>query len=268
MNFFRISPFFLTALMAVSCLVSSDNNLTDITDVVGEYIKKNELPIAVGKEITVYNDFSITDKTNFQIFMLGLLNTLSNDISEGNYNDKTIEDFIETQRILTGFYGYCADNNYELATVFDNTYNDKNLFIEYFEYYNYNLTFHNNWVIFDNNTDYVKLKNLIGVSLQMGDITRNNIVNFLHNRDGENAFVYKSIIFTDGIIETVGMDSNEYFDAAFELGFMHVCYCLISDMIHLFKIRGYDLGVYANTWAEITEKNKELEKLIDNYNNR
>jgi hypothetical protein len=66
MNLFRISTFFLTAFMTVSCLVSSNDNLTDIADVVGQYIKKNELPITIGKEITVCNDFSMTDKTNFQ----------------------------------------------------------------------------------------------------------------------------------------------------------------------------------------------------------
>jgi hypothetical protein len=248
-------------------LLSCGNNLTGIVGVVGKYIKKNGLPITIGEEIIVYNDFSITDKTNFQIFMLDLLNTLSNDISEGNFNDKTIENLTEVQRILTGFYSYCTNNNYELAIIFNNTSNDKKLLINYFEYYNYNLTFYNNWVIFDNNTNYTELKTLIGVLLQIGDIARNNLINFLHDWNGENALFYKSIVFIDGIIETIDMDYNEYFDVVFELDLMYICYYLISDIIHLLKVKSYDLGVYVNTWAEIMEKNKELEKLIDNYNN-
>jgi hypothetical protein len=249
-------------------LLSCGNNLINIAGEVEKYIKRNELPITIGEIIIVYNDFSITDKTNFQIFMLDLINTLSNDISEGNFNDKTIENLTEAQRILTGFYSYCTDNNYELAIILNNTFNDKNLLIDYFEYYNYNLTFYNNWVIFDNNTYYPELKNLIGVLLQIGDIARNNIIKFFHDWNGENVLIYKDIVLIDGIIETIDMDYNEYFDMVFEVNLMNVCYYLIGDIIYLFKIKGYDLGVYVNTWAEIMEKNKELEILVDNYNNK
>jgi hypothetical protein len=69
------------------------------------------------------------------------------------------------------------------------------------------------------------------------------------------------------MIETIDMDYNEYFDVVFELNLMYICYYLINDIINLFKIKGYDLDVYVNTWAEIMEKNIEFEKLIDNYNN-
>jgi hypothetical protein len=251
-------------------LLSCDNKLTDIADiadVAGKYIKKNELPITIGEEIIVYNDFSINDKINFQIFMLDLMNKLSNDISEGNFNHKTIENYNEAQRILTGFYRYCTDNNYELAIIFDNTFNDKKLLIDYFEYYNYNLTFYDNWIIFDNNTQYTELKNLIGILLQMGDTARNNLIIFLHDWNGEDVLVYKSIVFIDGTIETIDMDFNEYFDIVFELNLMYICYSFVNDIIHLFKVKGYDLGVYVNTGVDIMEKNKEFEKLIDNYNN-
>jgi hypothetical protein len=248
-------------------LLSCGNDLTNIADVVGKYIKKNELPITIGEEIKVYNDFNMTLKTNFQIFMLDLINTLSNDISEGNFNDKTIENLIEAQRILTGFYDYCTNNNYELAIIFSNTYNEKGLLIDYFEYYNYNLTFYNNWVIFDNNTHYTELKNLIGILLQIGDIARNNLANFLHDWNGKDANIYKRIVLRDGIIETIDMDHNEYFDIVFEVELMNICYFLIGDIVYLFKIKGYDLDIYVNTWAEIMEKNKELETFIDNYNN-
>jgi hypothetical protein len=257
---------FAFVLCILTVLLSCDNKLTDIADVIGKYIKENELPITVGEEIIVYNDFSFTDKINFQIFMLSLMNKLSNDISEGNFNDKTIEDFKEAQRILTRFYSYCTDNNYELAIIFDNTYNDKNLLIDYLEYYNYNLTFDKNFIIFDNNTQYTELISLIGILLQIGDIARNNLIGFLHDWNGANFSVYKSIVFIDGIIETIDKDYNEYFDVVYELNLMYICYCLIGDIIQLFKIRGYDLDVYENTWAEITEKNKEIERLINNYN--
>jgi hypothetical protein len=246
-------------------LLSCGDDSTNIVDAIGKYIKKNKLPITIGKEITVYNDFNLTEKTNFQIFMLDLINTFSNDISEGNFDDKTIENLVEAQRILTGFYSYCTDTNYELAIVFNNPFNEKKLLMDYFDYYNYNLTFYNDWVIFDNNTHYTELKNLIGFLLQIGDIARNNLIIFLQGWNGE---MYKSTVFIDGIIETIDMDYNEYFDVVFELNLMYNCYYFISAINYLSKIKGYDLGVYANTWAEIMEKNKELEKIIDNFNMR
>jgi hypothetical protein len=247
-------------------LLSCGNDLSNVIEIVEQYIMKNDLPIRVGKEIIVYNDFNLTDKINFQIFMLNSIDKLSNDISEGNFNDDTVKNLIELQRILTGFYNYCTNNNYELAIIFNNPLNEKKLLIDYFEYYNYNLTFYNNWIILDNNTHYTELKKLIGVLLQIGDISRNNLINYLHDWNGENAF-YKSIVFSDGFIETIDMDYNEYFDIVFELNLMNICYFLISDIIYLFKIKDYDLDVFANTMEEIMEKNKELEKLVDNYNN-
>jgi hypothetical protein len=220
----------------------------------------------IGEEIIVYEDFNITDKTNFQIFMLDSLNTLANNISEGFYNDETIKNYTELQRILTGFYNNCVNNNYELAIIFNHTGNEYNLLIDYLEYYNYNLTFYNSFVILDNNTNYSELKNLIGFLLQTGDIARDNLINnFLHVSNNENAYIYKKTEFSDGMIKTTNMEHNEYFDVVFEVVLMNVCYYLIGDITYLFRIKGYNLDTYENTWEEIKSKNKEFEKMIDNY---
>jgi hypothetical protein len=132
--------------------VSCGNDSAYTSDAVGKYINKNGLPITIDEEIIVNNDFTLAEKIKFQIFMMDLLNKLSDDISEGNFNDKTIENLVEAQRILTGFYDYCRTHNYELAIIFNNKYNEKDLLIDYLQYYHYNLTFYDNWIIFDNET--------------------------------------------------------------------------------------------------------------------
>jgi hypothetical protein len=247
--------------------VSCEKSPTNIADVAGKYIKHNKLPISIGEEIIVNHDFDLTEKIKFQIFMLDLTDKLSNDISEGNYNDKTIENLIEAQRILTGFYDYCRDNNYELAIIFNNKYNEKDLLIDYLKYNNCNLNFYNNWIIFDNNTRYTALKSLMGVLLQMGDIAMDNIKYFLRGWEGEDDNFYKNVVFIDGQIETIEVDYNENFDIVMEVDRMTISYYLISDIIYLFKIKGYNLDEYENIWEHITEKNKEFEKLIDRFNN-
>ena len=82
---------FLFTILISIVLLSCDEGLTNIVDVVEQYIKKNKLPITIGEEIIVKNDFNITDKTSFQLFFLDLSNTLANNISEGNFNYETIE---------------------------------------------------------------------------------------------------------------------------------------------------------------------------------
>jgi hypothetical protein len=246
-------------------LISCGNDSVKISDVIEKYIKKNNLPVTIGKEIIVYNDFNIDDKINFQVFMLDLYNSLADDISEGNFNDKTIEGLVEVQRIIDGFYKYCVDNNYELAIVFNNKFNEKDLLIDYLKYHNYNLTFYNNWIIFDNNTHYTELKNLIGILLQIGDIARNNLINFFHDRNEEDAHLFKKIVFNYGVIETVDVD-YEYFDVVSQVELMNISYYLINDIIYLFRIKGYNLDIYENTWAEITEKINGFRILIDNFN--
>jgi hypothetical protein len=245
--------------------VSCGNDPAYIDDVVGKYINKNKLPITIGEEITVYHDFNLTDKIKFQIFMLDLVNKLSDAISEGNFNDKTIENLVEAHRILTGFYDYCKDNNYELAIIFNNKYNEKDLLIDYLQYYHYNLTFHDNWIIFDNDTRYAELKRLMGVLLQMGDIAWNNLKYFLQG--WEDVHIYTHIVFINGQIQTIEMDYNEHFDVVMEVDRMTICYCFISDIIYLFKLKGFNLDEYENIEEHITEKNKEFEKLIDKFNN-
>jgi hypothetical protein len=258
---------FVFSFYFFTILISCGNSLTNTADIVGKYIKENELPITIGEEIIVYNDFNMTDKTKYQIFMMDLINKFSDDISEGNFNDKTIENLIEAQRILTGFYKYCTNYQYELAIIFGNKYNEKDLLIDYFEYYNYNLTFYNNWVIFDNNTHYTELKNLIGILLQIGDIARDNLINFLHGWNGEYEHLYKKNVFIDGKIGTIDMDYL-YLDVVMEVERMNICYYLIADILYLFKIKGYNLDLYENIWEEIIGKNREFEKLIYEYNNR
>jgi hypothetical protein len=260
---------FVLIFCIFTILLSCDNDLTNIKDVVGQYIKKNNLPIAVGKGIIVYYDFNLTDKTNFQVFILDLLDTLASQISEGYYNDQTIENYIELQEILSGFYDYCVNNNYELAIIFKNTENE-NLLMEYLEYYNFNLTFYNNLVILDNNTHYIDLKNLIGFLLQAGDITRNNLINnFLHDWNGKDAYIYKNILFIDGMIKTTDMEyyANEYFDVIAEIELMYLYYYIIGDIIYLFETRGYNLEAYENIWEEITTKTSDFQRILDNYFN-
>jgi hypothetical protein len=103
----------------------------------------------------------MTGKIKFQLFMMDLLNKLTKDISEGNFSDKAIENFTELQRIISGFYNYCINKNYELAIIFNNTGNENDLLINYLKYNNYNLTYYNSFIVFDNNTNYLKLKDLI-----------------------------------------------------------------------------------------------------------
>jgi hypothetical protein len=268
MKKYIFSLIFCILIITLSC----DNNLTNINDTIKQYIATNELPISIGEEIIVYNDFNINDKINFQLFMLDLLNILTKNISEGNFDDKTIENFIELQRIISGFYNNCVSKNYELSIIFDIIRNENDLLIDYLEYYNYNLTYCNNFVIFDNNTTYIKLKDLIIILLQIEDIARNNLTNyFLLFWNDKNAYVYKKIFFIDGIIETI--DSyvfdpfyNESIDIASEVTLMNTCYGLIDSIIYLFKIKDYDLEEYKNIWEELLVKKTGFEIIIDNYN--
>jgi hypothetical protein len=238
--------------------------LTKINDTIKQYIETNELPISIGEEIIVYNDFNINDKINFQLFMLNLLNILTKNISEGNFDDKTIENLIELQRIISGFFSYCVSNNYELSIIFDIIGNENALLINYLEYYNYNLTYCNNFVIFDNNTSYIKLKDLIVILLQIEDITRNNLTNyFLHDWNDKIGYVYKKIVFIDGIIEKIDSHVfdpfyNESIDIASEVTLMNTCYGLIDSIIYLFKIKDYDLEEYKNICEELIEKKMNL----------
>jgi hypothetical protein len=259
---------FLISLLSLSCNDNSTN--INIIDVVQQYIKKNKLPITIGGEITVNNDFNITDKTGFQVFILGLSNTLANNISEGNYNDETIENYIELQRIISGFYDFCGNNGYETAIIFTNIRNENRLLVDYLEYHNYNITFNNDFVILDNNINYKEFEKLFGVLQQMGDVTRDNIINYmLYDWNTQETYIYKKIIFVDGIIEILDINSiNEGIDLALEVGIMNVSYYMIGGIINLFRIKSYDLKDYENTWEEIKTKITEFEKTIDYYNSR
>jgi hypothetical protein len=105
----------------------------------------------------------------------------------------------------------------------------------------------------------------MGELLKMFDIAHNNLKNFLQGREDEH--IYKNIVFFDGKIETTEMDYNEHFDVVMEVDRMTICYCFISDILYLFKLKGYNLDEYENIWEHITEKNKEFEKLIDKFYN-
>jgi len=270
---------FLISILLLSC----DDGLTNIANTVEQYIKKNKLPITIGEEIIVKNDFNITDKTSFQVFILDLSKTLANNISEGNYNDKTIKNYLKLQKIISGFYNSCISNNYELAIIFSNERNENRLLVDYLEYHNYNITFNNNFVILDNNTNYIKLENLIKVLLRIGDVTRDNLIDyFLHDWNGEETYIYKEIVFIDGMIETVDVNSyiyepfneesingwliNKDVDLALQVGIINVSYYMIDAIIYLFRIKGYDLKGYENTWEEIKKKNEEFQKIVDDYN--
>jgi hypothetical protein len=281
MNKYILGIIFSISIISLSC----NDNSTNIIDVVEQYIKNNKLPITIGREITVNNDFNITDKTSFQVFILDLSNTLANNISEGHYNDDTIENYLELQRIMSGFYDSCFNNNYETAIIFTNIRNENKLLVNYLEYHNYNITFNNDFVILDNNINYTKLEKLIDALQQMGDITRNNIINYLlHDWNGKDTYIYKKIVFIDGMIGTVDINSfiyepfnkesingwfiNQDIDLALEVGIMNVSYYMISSIINLFKIKGYDLKEYEITWEEIETNITEFQKIIDDYNSR
>jgi hypothetical protein len=225
--------------------LSCNDKPTNVIDVVEQYIRKNKLPITIGEEITVNNDFNIADKTSFQVFILDLSNTLANNISEGHYNDETIENYLELQRIISGFYDFCLNNSYETAIIFTNIRNENELLINYLEYNDYDITFNNDFVILDNDTPYIKFEELIDVLQKMGDIARNNIINYLV-RDWNN--------------------KNEDIDLALEVGIMNVSYYMIGNIIDLFRIKGYDLKEYESTWDEIKIKITEFQKIIDDYN--
>jgi hypothetical protein len=92
----------------------------------------------------------------------------------------------------------------------------------------------------------------------------NNIKYFLQGWEDEHT--YKNIVFIDGQIDTIEMD-YEYFDIAMEVVRMNICYCFISEIIYLFKLKGFNLDEYENIQEHITEKNKEFEKLIGTHNN-
>jgi hypothetical protein len=249
--------------------VSCNDKPTNVIDTVEQYIRKNKLPITIGEEITVNNDFNITDKTSFQVFILDLSNTLANNISEGYYNDETIENYLELQRIISGFYDFCLKNGYETAIILTNIRNENELLVNYLEYHDYNITFNNDFVILDNDTRYIKFEKLIDALQRMGDITRNNIINYLmHDWNNKDTYIYKKIVFVDGMIETVDINSsiNEGIDLALEVGIMNVSYYMISNIIDLFRIKGYDLKEYENTWDEIKIKITELQKIADDYN--
>jgi len=255
---------FLFTILISIVLLSCDEGLTNIVDVVEQYIKKNKLPITIGEEIIVKNDFNITDKTSFQLFFLDLSNTLANNISEGYFNEKTIENYIELEKIITGFYNSCISNNYEFALIFSNERNENKLLVDYLEYYDYNITLNNNFVILDNNTNYTKLENLIEILLQMSDITRNNIINyFLHDWNNEKTYIYRKMVFVNGIIETI---DNEDIVLALETGIMTFSYYMIDAIIYLFKIKGYDIKKYENILEELKNKKIEFQKIVDDYN--
>jgi hypothetical protein len=213
---------FSISLISLSC----NDNSANVIDIVEQYINKNKLPITIGDEITVNNDFNLTDKTGFQIFILDLSNTLANNISEGNYNDGTIESYLELQRIISGFYDFCTNNSYETAIIFTNIRNENELLVNYLEYHDYNIIFSNDFVILDNNIHYIKFEKLIDISQEIGDITRNNLMNYLlHDWKGRNTYNY----------------INEDIDLALEVGIMYTSYYMVDSIINLFRIKGYDL---------------------------
>ena len=132
--------FFSLIVLIFPVLFSCNNNpndQTNITYIVEQYVKENNLPITIGEKIIVAHDFSIPEKTNFLFFILDLINAIANKISEGNFNDKDIENYKGLGRIITGFYESCANNGLELALFFET---ESTLLIEYLEYHNYNFS--------------------------------------------------------------------------------------------------------------------------------
>jgi hypothetical protein len=257
----------------LSCNANSD--LTKTVDIVSQYVKKNNLPINIGKETTVINDFDITGKTNFLLFIMDLSNSLANSISEGNYTDETIANYQELQNIISGFYNSCLGNNYELAIIFTNTGNENKIIVDFLEYHNYNLTFSNNFIILDNNTTNAKLGELVLFLDQLGGIKRNNVYNyFIHFINNEQTFTYEKILLVDGKIQSIDstyyiiendMVSNDDLDLALETVIMNVSYHMIDSIIYLLKIKEYGTDEYTIINEENKRKLSELQKIIDDY---
>lgn len=173
--------------------------------------------------------------------------------------DEILENLSEISRILVSFYTYCKDNNYELAIVIIS--NDFYFLSGYLEYYNYNITYHNNnWITLDNNTGNMELNNLISILLQIADIAKTNISNmYLYNWGGQGGEIYKKIVFIDGKLEVENIDI-EYLDSNKESDLMVKSYYLIGDILCLQITRDFaNREIYETVWNEIIEKNMEME---------
>jgi len=194
---------------------------------------------------------------------MGLLNEFSNKISEGNFNDDIIKNYLALQRIFEEFYDHCLNNNYEVAIIFENT---KDILIDYLEFHNFNLTYYNSFIIFDNNTNYTKLSNLIETLVKISDVSRNNIINYLSlDQDNNKTFFYKKLVLVDGLIETKDMNYY-YLDVVPEVILLNSSNNLIGNILYLFRIRGYSYIRYENLMEEIRERITELETIIYDFN--
>ena len=254
-------------------LFCSDNISINIKEAIEQYIDENELPVIISEEIIIYNDFNIIDKTNFQVYMLNLLNIFINEISEGNITNEVLEKVNEISRIYIGFYNYCEMNDYELAIIIPNKYKVIN---DYLEYSNFYLTYYDNLIILDNSTYYAKLEDLVDYLLQIGEITKNNLVNyFCHNWEDKMAYIYKKILFFDGTIKTIDIEYfvydpyhdeaiNGYFELSYEIGLIEQCYSMIGSICYLFKVKNYD---YEEMRNKLLEKYSEYKIIIENERN-
>jgi len=253
--------FLFIIIISMTSLFCQDNVPINVREKVEYYILENKLPITIGEEIIFKDYFNITDRINFQVFLMDLLEKVINQVLDFNISYEYMEELLNNltviSNIINNYNNFCKNNNYELATiVFNNNFYFLN---EYFEYNNYNIAYHyNNWISLDNNTSKMELHNLINILLQISDIYKNNYKNdILYNWGCVDNIIYEKIMFVDGRIEKIKYESEEpYFDK----NLIFRCYYYIGDIIKLIMSRDYDnKNIYETLWSDIIEKNMEME---------
>jgi hypothetical protein len=77
------------------------------------------------------------------------------------YIDEISVQFEKFNKILTNFYNHCEKNNYELAIVINNIWNQNEIIIHFLEHFGHNFIEYNDIIILDNGTSYLQLTKLI-----------------------------------------------------------------------------------------------------------
>jgi len=265
----KIIAIFAFCFFIIFSISSEDFINSNINDVVSAFILENRLPIAINEEILFTDDVSINDITLFEVFILNQLENIIKSISEGNFTEQLLANLDEILIMYQSLLDYYVNNNVKMPIIIMNFNNENNILIEYLEYNNYNLSFHNTFVVMDNNTDCIKLDNFLYILKQINGVMMSNILNyFSHDWENGEILTYRHIFFVDGqltIIDNQLLDRwfiYNYFDYNSEIDLLNNNHELTVRILRMLKLRSHiSEEVFDRILQETIENNNEINRL-------